>query len=160
MAKIRFRKAKARKSGFMSIPFVILCMIGLITFITIFTEFQHQMTVRSIEAAADLAAVESLRSYVDETSLREGKLYINPNNYDNVRDLFLLKLRASIPDNVSDVVAIEIPSVNQSTGQIELPAQIEPQGDNHTNYPNSKTNKFEIAHVTENTLTNGATQRD
>ena len=55
-----------KKKGALSIPFVIVCLIMVVLFTTVLTEFQHRLIIRNIEATADLAAVEALRNGDDD----------------------------------------------------------------------------------------------
>lgn len=119
----------------MSIQFVILIMIAIIGFITAFSEFEHQMLLRNLEASADLAAVEALREYVDETKLRDGELYLNPDDYGKIRDLYLKKIKQSVPFRTADVIAIGIPSVD-SRGNVTLD-DVNLTDLNHVSFPNS-----------------------
>ena len=51
-------KKVKKKKGFISIIYVMLLLGGIIILTGIFTTYQHQLIIRNLEAAADLAAVE------------------------------------------------------------------------------------------------------
>ena len=110
---------KKRKKGAMSMMFVIGSLAALVLFTSIIYEYSNIIIVRTFESAADLAAVEALRTYIDEDSLRNEDLQLatytagddNPDCYDEgdpkciaVRDLFLQKIRESMPSHSAKVL--------------------------------------------------------
>ena len=74
-------KINGRKKGFLSIIYVIMILGAVVIMTGVFTVYQHQLIVRNFEAAADLAAVESLRQHIDEAALRNEDLLVKPEKW-------------------------------------------------------------------------------
>lgn len=114
------------QDGVVSLQFVIATMAALILFVTVFEEFQSQMIIRQVEAAADLAAVEALRMNIDEVAVRNESLSIDTNgdgvetyeDMDKVRNDFIRLIRDSLPE-VTRIVRVEIPTI--SGGNVVVP---------------------------------------
>ena len=146
MIKIFFRKLiknphfNNKKKGVLSIQFVIVCLVMVVLFSTVLTEFQHQLIIRNIEATADLAAVESLRAYIDEEQLRDESLSIKEEDLPKIRELFLKKIRDTIPSSSYAIERIEIPTV--INGEVQLQEDWEDQ-----DFPNSDTTPFDGPHA-------------
>lgn len=134
---VKIREKLKENKGVVSIPFVIAVMAALILLSTIFEEFQSQMIIRQIEAAADLAAVEALRKNIDETAMRNENLSIDSNgdgresfeDMDKVRTDFITLIKDSLPKNTR-IVRVEIPTVRN--GEVVIPANYET-----ASFPNS-----------------------
>lgn len=115
------------ESGAMSLSFVILCMTALVLFMTVMNEYQSIMIIRNIEAAADLAAVESLRKYIDEKAVRNEALLIDADkdgretadDMDLIRTDFINRIKRSFPDRTYAIVRVEIPEING--GEVVIP---------------------------------------
>lgn len=118
------KKVTQKKKGVIMPIFVIVCLIGVVMILSALLEYNNILIVRNFEAAADLAAVESLRAYVDENALRNERLEINPEDYPKIRDLFLEKVRGSEPGGTLRIVRIEIPEVERD-GTINIPEDYE-----------------------------------
>ena len=123
------RKLKNR-SGVVSMPFVIAVMAALILLSTIIEEYQSQMIIRQVEAAADLAAVEALRKNIDEVALRNEHLSIDTDgdgresyeDMDKIRTDFINMIRDSLP-KTTRIVRVEIPNIRN--GNVEIPENCE-----------------------------------
>lgn len=124
-----------KKRGVIMPAFVAICLIGVIVVLSAVSEYNNILLVRNLEAAADLAAVESLRKYVDETALRNERLEIPEEDLPKIRDLFLEKIRTHIPDGSLNVVRIEIPTIID--GHISIPDNFET-----ANFPYSTSTDF------------------
>ncbi len=126
------------EKGVVSLPFVIAIMAALILTATILEEYQSQMIIRQIEAAADLAAVEALRKNIDEVALRNENLAVDSNgdgretfeDMDKIRTDFISMIRDSLPDN-KNILLVEIPSMRN--GDVVIPGDI-----TTASFPNSK----------------------
>ena len=129
-----------KKKGALSIPFVIVCLIMVVLFTTVLTEFQHRLIIRNIEATADLAAVEALRAYIDEDALRDENLQIKEEDLPKIRDLFLKKIRENLPSSSYAIERIEIPTV------VNRVVQLDEVGENQ-DFPNSDTTPFNGPHA-------------
>ena len=129
-----------KKKGVLSIQFVIVCLVMVILFSTVLTEFQHHLIIRNLEATADLAAVESLRAYIDEEQLRDETLTIKEEDLPKIREIFLKKIRDNIPSNSYTIERIEIPTV--VNGEVELSEDWMNQ-----DFPNSDTTPFDGPHA-------------
>lgn len=105
-------KINGRKKGFLSIIYVIMILGAVVIMTGVFTVYQHQLIVRNFEAAADLAAVESLRQHIDEAALRNEDLLVKPEKMDSMRAAFLDKIRKHMPSNTYEIIRIEIPEIN------------------------------------------------
>lgn len=133
-------KLNKKKKGVLSIPFVIACLAALVLFITILNEYNNVLIVRNLEATSDLAAVESLRAYIDEESLRDEKLEIKEENLPEIRKLFLKKVRENLPSHSYGIIRIEIPTV-AADGTIVIPDNYK-DVDNQAIFPNSEDAAF------------------
>lgn len=111
------------KRGTIMPVFVAICLISVIIVISALSEYNNILIVRNLEAAADLAAVESLRKYIDEDALRNERLEINEEDLPKIRDLFLEKVRNHMPDGSMQILRVEIPTVKD--GEIVIPADFE-----------------------------------
>lgn len=129
-------KVVEKKKGSIMPIFVVVCLIGVVMILSALMEYNNILIVRNFEAAADLAAVESLRAYVDETALRNERLEINPEDYPKIRDLFLEKVRGSEPGGTLSVIRVEIPTVERD-GTINIPVNYET-----AKFPYSTDNNF------------------
>ena len=114
---------KKKKRGSITPLFLVTCMIGVILFMGALSEYNNIMIVRNLEAAADLAAVESLRAYVDEEERRNERLVIKQEDMPRIRDLMLQKIRESVPQGTMNIVRIEIPTITD--GKVVIPENFE-----------------------------------
>ncbi len=105
-------KLKRKKKGAISIIYIFLIIGAIVVIGGVMTTYQHQLIVRNFEAAADLAAVESVRKVVDEAALRNEKLEIKPEKMVEMRDIFLKKIREHMPSSTYEIIRIEIPTVD------------------------------------------------
>mgnify|MGYP003307736789 CR=1 FL=1 len=109
-----------KKRGAMSLPFVILIMVSLITMFSLLSEYSNMLIIRNVEAASDLAVVECLRKHVDEDSLRyEESLYIPPEEFLDIRNEYIESVRNSAMQSVFAIKRIEIPEMDN--GNVVLP---------------------------------------
>lgn len=108
-----------KKRGVITPLFLLICMIGIVTLMAAITEYNNILIVRNLEAAADLAAVEALRTYVDEDAFRNERLEIKPEKFPEVRDLMLEKIRDSVPKGSMKILRIEIPEIRD--GKVTIP---------------------------------------
>lgn len=130
-----------KKTGAMSIQFVLVCLVTVVLITTVLTEFQHMLIIRNIEATADLAAVEALRMYVDEQELRDENLVIQESDLPNIRRVFLEKIRENLPNESFAIERIEIPTLQGGTVQISEDYM-------NQQFPNSDTTPFNGPHAT------------
>lgn len=137
------RTLKGKKRGVLSIPFVIGCLAALVIFVTALNEYNNYLIIRNIEATSDLAAVEALRAYVDETELRDEKLVIKPENFPKIRELFLEKIRDNLPSHSFKIIRIEIPTTvrDGNNVKIKIPANYANVDDTNA-FPNSSKESF------------------
>lgn len=128
MIKRISEKLKKEKNGSLAIPMCILALTLIAVFTIQLTDWNNTHIIRSFEAASDLAAVESLRTYIDEKELRQERLELTGINgseaerlkvLNDIRDLYMEKVRASMPTGTGNVVRIEIPTI--VSGKIEIP---------------------------------------
>lgn len=131
------KKTDYKKNGFISIVYVVMILGAIIILMSIFTIYQHQLIIRNFEAAADLAAVESLRQQIDEAALRNEVLQVKEENLNKIRKGFLEKIRNHLPSNTYEIIRIEIPTISD-TGVIEFPEMDVKDMD----FPNSETTPF------------------
>ena len=103
---------KKRKKGAISIIYIFLIIGAIVVIGGVMTTYQHQLIVRNFEAAADLAAVESVRKVIDEAALRNENLEIKPEKMVEMRDIFLKKIREHMPSSTYEIIRIEIPTVD------------------------------------------------
>ena len=140
-------KLNKKKKGFISIVYVVMLLGAIVVLGGVLTVYQHQLIVRNFEAAADLAAVESLRQAIDEPSLRNEVLAIKEDKLDELRDSFLKKIRNHLPSSSYEILRVEIPTID-ANGVVTIPA-----GDIKTvAFPNSSA-----AFSNESTITNPST---
>lgn len=142
------KKLRGKKRGVLSIPFVLGCLAALVIFVTILNEYNNYMIVRNLEATSDLAAVEALRAYIDETALRDEKLEIDPGDFPEIRKLFLEKIRDNLPSHTYGIIRIEIPTIN-SDGTIVIPSGYD-DPKNTGIFPNSYLTSFTGPYETNN----------
>lgn len=135
-----------KKKGMLSLLFVITCLAMVVIFTTILNEYNNFLIIRNCEATADLAAVESLRAYIDETALRDEKLEITTNDagepdLNGIRSLFIKKIRENIPSHSYNIIRVEIPSV-RSDGTVIIPTNYA-DTTNQSIFPNTADTLFQ-----------------
>lgn len=140
-------KKVEKKKGFISIIYVMLLLGGIIILTGIFTTYQHQLIIRNLEAAADLAAVESVRKVVDEADLRNEKLLIKDDKMDEMRDIFIKKIRDHMPSHSFEILRVEIPTLDEDGNVVLTGADIE-----EMDFPNSDTTPFTGPYDSEDTV--------
>lgn len=117
------------------IMYVAVILIGLTVFLIAIAEYNNFIIVRQLEAASDLAAVEAVRYYIDETELRNERLEIKESDIPLIRDKYLEKVRACIPNVSTAILRIEIPTIVDNV--IEIPDDLET-----AEFPNSDSEDF------------------
>lgn len=137
MLRLVKNKMKERKKGAISIITVLLSLGAVIILIGIITTYEHQMIIRNFEAVSDLAAVESLRKYMDENALRNEKLVVKEENLTKIRDDFLKRIRSNTPSKTYSILRIEIPTIDSDGNVVFSDSQIK-----EMDFPNSKTTSF------------------
>ena len=120
--RLKTMSAKTKRGTIMPV-FVIICLIGVIVLISALSEYNNILIVRNLEAAADLAAVESLRKYIAEDALRNERLEIKEEDLPKIRDLFLEKVKTHMPEGSMQIIRVEIPTVKD--GEIIIPENFE-----------------------------------
>lgn len=113
---------KKKKKGAISLPYVILITGTIIVFTSVFNQLKNNLAVRNFESTTDLAAVETLRRFIDEKALANEHLQIDANkdgvetsaDMDIIRDEFLASVRKSVFANTPYVLRVEIPDVDEN----------------------------------------------
>lgn len=111
-----------KKKGAISLPYVILITGTVIVFASVFNQMKNNLAVRNFESVTDLAAVETLRKFVDEKALANEHLQMDADgdgketsaDMDLIRDEFLASIRKSVFENTSYAIRVEIPDVDEN----------------------------------------------
>lgn len=129
------KRIKKKVQADTAIMYVAVILIGLTVFLMAIAEYNNFIIVRQLEAASDLAAVEAVRYYIDETELRNERLEIKESDIPLIRDKYLEKVRACIPNVSTSILRIEIPTIVDNV--IEIPDDYAA-----TDFPNSSSDAF------------------
>ena len=129
------KRIKKKVQADTAIMYVAVILIGLTVFLMAIAEYNNFIIVRQLEAASDLAAVEAVRYYIDETELRNERLEIKESDIPLIRDKYLEKVRACIPNVSTSILRIEIPTIVDNV--IEIPDDYAT-----TDFPNSSSDAF------------------